>query len=466
MLIGSQQENLIALLCYSEQHAQLIRNSVDIALYGGPYRIIATRIYDYIDRFKKPPKDHLPDLFSDKLEGNSANEKALYEDIIFAIHDTFPGINAEYEMSRLEAFIKRQSLRSIAIDLAKALQRDTDESLEEAEALLNKAKGQQLSVFDPGTRLSDKVKALAFLHGGIQAFPTGIPEFDKRGFGPTRKELLLYVANAKSGKSWFMMHLAKLALMNHLRVCHVTLEMSEERCSQRYLQALFAMSKRREAVTTERLKLDQLGRITGHESAQHMPKLTLADPGIEDTLGKRIDRWGTRVLKNIFIKQFPTRALTVSQLKAYLDNLEATERFTPDILIVDYPDLFKIDKDNFRLGIGQVYQDLRGIAVERNLACLVVSQSHRDAATAKLVGAHNVAEHYGKVADADCIITYSQTEAEQKYGLARLHVAGGRNDEDKISIVITQSYTTGQYVVDSALMVGNYWETLEEKDPC
>ena len=462
MIVGSLQESLLALLAYNEQHCQLIRNAVDISLYGGPYRTVATRIYDYIDRFKKPPGDHLPDLLSDKLEGKNASEADLYTDIVGAIHETHAGINAEYVMSQLETFIKGRNIRSLVVDLAKLAQKDTQEAYDEAEALLAKTNRQQLSIFDPGTRLSDKNRALEFLNGGTVAFPTGISEFDRRGFGPTRQELYLYIANTKTGKTWYLIHLAKIALLNRLKVCHVTLEMSEARCAQRYLQALFAMGKRRETLRTTRLKLDQLGRINGFDDDSITPKLTLDDPSIEKKLMLKMERWGTRILKNIFIKQFPTRTLTVNQLRAYLDNLETTEQFVPDVLVVDYPDLFRIDKHDFRLGLGQVYQDLRGIAVSRNLACVVVSQSNREGGSAKWVGLEHTAEHYGKAQDADCVVTYSQTEAEHKMGLARLHVAAGRNDEDKITVVISQQYGTGQYVIDSALMTGTYFESLEE----
>ena len=111
-------------------------------------------------------------------------------------------------MTTLGTFIKRQSLRSVAVDLAKALQRDTEASLEEAEALISSANTKSLSVFDPGLRLSDKKRALEFLD--IQdSFPTGIPELDKRSFGPTRTRLWLFIGNTKAGKSWALIQLGQ-----------------------------------------------------------------------------------------------------------------------------------------------------------------------------------------------------------------------------------------------------------------
>lgn len=460
MLLGVLQENLLTLLAFDDQHALTIRNTIDISLYGAHHKVIAARIYDYVDRYKKAPKQHVADILQDKLEAENKREASLYVDILTSMHEASETINTEYVMAQLQTFVRRQSLRIVGVDLMKALQRDTEESLDEAEELIGRARTASLKIFDAGTRLSDKEKALAFLDIHDTSFPIGIKELDKRGFGPTRKELWLFVGNTKAGKTWALIQVAKAALMHKLKVLHVTLEMSEARASQRYFQALFAMAKRGEVLRTTKFDLDSLGRIAGFSQHGVKPKLNLEDPAIGTKLEKKIAQWSKRLLQNIIIKEFPTGQLTINQLKAYMDHLAESERFVPDLLIVDYPDLFKLNPDNIRISIDQVYKDLRGLAVEHNIAVAAVSQSHRAAAKAKRVGAENVAEAYSKVAHTDVTITYSQTEAEHALGLARLFVAAGRNDEDKITVVITQQYGMGAFVVDSALMRGTYWENL------
>ena len=460
MLLGALQENLLTLASWDDTRAPIIRGIVGPELYGGHYRIISARIYDYIDKYKKAPKDHLPDILMDKLEGGN-REAELYIETIESISSAREGINASYVMSQLETFIKRQSLRSVAVEFNRALMKDTEESLDEASALMAKANSSTLSVFDPGIRLSDK-RSLAFLDIQEQAFQMGIPELDKRAFGPTRKELWHFIANTKSGKSWMLIQLAKMAALHHLKVCHISLEMSKERCAQRYYQSIFAISKRKETFRNTKFKKDKLGRITGYDDVRVPSSMSFDDPNIRRKLSRRIDRYADRLLSNVVIRDFPTGSLTVRQLEAYLDNLEQTENFVPDLLIVDYPALMKIDKDNYRLGLDECFKDIRGIAGKRNLAAAVVSQSHRAAAKAKLVGAENVGEAYATIAHSDTNITYTQTPQEKKLGLARLFVAGGRNDEDKITVVISQQYGMGSFVVDSSLMIGNYFESIPQ----
>jgi replicative DNA helicase len=459
MLIGSLQENLLTILAFDPERAPIVRAVIDSALFGGPYRLIAARIYDYLDTFKKPPGDHLPDLLSDKLEGRTS-DAGYYTEIIDSLYVSREHINPAYVMTSLETFVKRQSLRTITVDLQKALQRDTEEGIEEAEKLIAGANHVSLKVFDPGTRLSDKKKALAFLELTDDSFPTGIKELDDRGFGPTRKELWLFIGNAKAGKTWALGQLAKSALRHRYRVLHISLEMSEKRASQRYFQSLFAMAKRKDSFEVTRFQRDSLNRISGFDTLKAKPALSMDDPHIRKKLERRIDRWSTRLLDNIIIKEFPSGHLTVLQLRVYLDNLETSEKFVPDLLIVDYPDLLKLDKDNYRLDLDDAFKELRGLAVSRNFALAAVSQSHRSAAKAKQVGVENVAEAYSKIAHSDVVLTYTQTPAENKLGLARLHVAAGRNDKDKFTVVISQAYNTGQFIVDSSLMKGTYWQNL------
>src|SRR5258706_10920584 len=217
MLGGYLQENILCLIAYNDKYAKIIRKSVPLNLWGVPLRIIAAMCYDYIERFNELTNDHLPDIMEDKIKDENA-ESSLYKKIILSIRDTVQSINTDYVISQLELFIKRQSLRSVAVELTKALQRDTEDSLEEAERLISQSRQSQLQLFDPGTRLSDKNKALSFLDFNNDCFPTGIPDLDKRGFGPTRKELWLAIGNLKGGKSFFLSQLGKMAIMNRLKV--------------------------------------------------------------------------------------------------------------------------------------------------------------------------------------------------------------------------------------------------------
>jgi len=454
------QENLLTLASFDDKHALIIRNTVDPGLFGGQYRELAIRVFDFIDKYKKAPKDHLADLLIDKLESDNKREVTFYTDLLISLKDASEHVNPEYIVNQLDTFLKRQALRTVAVDLAKLLQRDTEESLEEADALIQKSRQSALKLFDPGLRLSNTTEALNFLERDRNSFPTGIKELDKRGFGPTRKEMWLFIADTKKGKSWALVHLAKMASTHRLKVLHISLENSRDITAQRYFQTFFAMSKRKEKIRLTKFQQDSLGRITGFDEKHVTPKLSLDDPYIKEKLERKIQQWSSRVFDNIIVKDFPTGMLTMPQLEAYMDNLEQQERFVPDLLVLDYPDLMKIDKENYRLSLDEIYKDVRGVLVKRNIAGAVVTQSNRKGGESKTVGRSNVAEAYSKIAHADTVVTYSQTMAEKQLNLARLTVEAGRNDQDGMTLVISQQYGIGGFALDSTLLTGNYWNSI------
>src|SRR6516162_398271 len=121
MLLGALQENLLVLLAFDATHAPIIRGAVAIELFGGPNRAIAAACYDYLDRYKQPPGDHLPDLLDDKLNGDSMKEAQLFGDILGSMHQLKATINTQFVMNQLDKFINRQTLRSMAVELAKNL---------------------------------------------------------------------------------------------------------------------------------------------------------------------------------------------------------------------------------------------------------------------------------------------------------------------------------------------------------
>ena len=107
------------LLTFDKKNAVLIRNAVDPGLYTGFYREISARIYTYIDRYKEPPETHISDLLDDKINSEKVREAHIYRGLTESIYDMREEINTEYVMNKLEDFVRRQSLRSITVDVSK-----------------------------------------------------------------------------------------------------------------------------------------------------------------------------------------------------------------------------------------------------------------------------------------------------------------------------------------------------------
>lgn len=457
-LSGALQENLLTLLVFSGSYAKLIRHSVTPHLFeSAQFKEIAGRAIDFIDQYQEPIGEHLADALEDILKGDDARKAQSYSRIIDNLFLSKDSVNGEYVISQLTKFVRQQNLKSA---LVRAVEEIEAGNIDAAETALHKGLSSQLLSFDPGTNLRDVDKSLAFLNSVDHGFLTGIAELDKHDICPRPKELFLFIAPPKKGKSWALINCGKWALLQRKKVLHITLEMSEARVSQRYLQSLFSISKRNAMVRTPQFITDH-GRLLDIKY-EEIERLTLDDPGIRAKLTTKINR-KFRQHPPIWIKEFPTGQLTISALNAYLDTLERLHKFIPEMIILDYPDLMEIDGANRRTETGKIVMDLRGIAVERNVAMVAASQGNRESSKAKVITDDMVAEDYSKIATADNVVTYNQTVEERKLGLARLYVTNGRNDEDKFTVLITQSYAIGQFCLDSVMLSSDYWSIVDTK---
>lgn len=460
------QEALLALLALDETPggAKLVSAVVPLRAYDTHYYDVAKACDEYLDRYDKPVGEHLLDII-ERLCEEQPDLASVYKRIYQSLGATYATINREYVLDKARAFARFQNMRrSIGLALTE-LEKETEDGIDQAEAALLRGMDRSQDLFDGGTFLTDKARSLAFLHEDRTAFSTGIPQIDRYGLGPARKRLHTFIALPGRGKSWWLVHLAKQALLGNLKVLFLSFELDEMAVSQRIMQNLFAVPKRKSETLYERVKfeVDELGRFSELDIVEIPKRPSLEHPRIAEYLSKKIDKQLAN-RPQVLVREFAAGELSLRGLEAYLDAVEAHHSFIPDLLVVDYADEMRIPGEDHRLGLGAIYKGLRGIAQKRNIAVATATQAGRSAVHAKLITREHVAEDWSKIARADVVITYSQTQPEYELGLARLYVDKGRTDADRFTTLIAQSYATGQFCMDTAAMVSSYWDHVEEDD--
>ena len=454
-LSGAMAENLLTLLCFDDDKCRIARASVTPQLFeSAVFREIAGHAIGFIDQYGKAIGEHLPDHLEHILNGDDARKARSYKVLVTALFENRDSINPEFVIGQLHKFVRQQTLKSGVIEAVELLEAGR---IDEAEAAIDKARKSQAVAFEPGLNLSDPNATIGLLDDlEEEGFDLGIKPFDDNGVIPRRKELMLFIAPRGRGKSWFCTHVAKMALIQRWSVVVITLEMSEKRYAARFLQSFFSISRRTAEVKVAEFVLDKAGQLMDiiHRSIE---RLSFKDDGFKENLSKKVRREFAK-RKPLVVKQFPTGSLTIEMLEAYLENLEQHEGFTPDCIVVDYPDLMKHDAKNKRIEVGQLLERIRGIGVKRNAAVVAVSQGNRESEKAITVTGDMAAEDISKLATADTCITYSQTRAEKKLGLARLLAEKSRNDKDKFSVLVTQSYEIGQFALDAMMLHEDYWD--------
>lgn len=460
-LSGAMQENVLTLLCFDDARSKLIRHAVQANTFESTvFRDIASQAIGFIDQYGSSIGEHLPDTLEHVLKGDDARKATIYKKTLENLFLAKESINGDYVLQQLHKFVRQQNMKSAIL---KAVEYIEDGKVDDAEVALETGLKSQIVTFEPGTALGKPDESLRFLDNvDNSGFFSNITQLDEADCMARRKELLMLLAPRGRGKSWFLVHMAKMAMLQRARVVIFSLEMSEERYAQRLLQSLWSVSKRDPQVRVPVLNKDGDGFLSSVDH-EELVRQTLTDPNIRPYLAQKIRREFKR-RPPLFIKEFATGSLTINMMEAYLEGLERFHKFIPDMIIVDYPDLMDLDSKNLRVETGRMYAALRGMAVKRNAAMVVASQGNRESESARTVTGGMASEDISKLAIVDTCITYSQTPAEKQLGLARLLVEKNRNDTDKFQVLISQAYQMGQFCLDSVRMGGDYWDLVEPSD--
>ena len=459
-LSGALQENILVLLCFDDVNGKMIRAALTPQLFeSSVFKEIAGHAIDFIDQYGETIKDHLPDHLESILKGDDARKASTYKKLIDNLYLSKDSVNGEYVISQLHKFVRQQKLKDAVIKAVEALE---DGRIDQAEVELQKGLNSQSIAFEGGLNLGSADDVIGILdQPEEEGFDLGIEELDRHGIIPRRKEMMLFMAPRGRGKSWFITHVTKQALLQRWSAVIITLEMSEKRYAARMLQSFFSISRREAEVKVTRLITDKQGNLQDLIQ-EKIERMTMNDANIRQVISSRAKREFNR-RPPVRIKEFATRSLDVAGIKAYLEGLERFEKFTPDLICVDYPDLMAIDPKNLRIELGKVLEDIRGIGVARNAAVVVVSQGNRESEKATLVTGDMAAEDISKIATSDVVLTYSQTPAEKSLNLARLFVEKARNEESKMQVLISQAYAIGQFCLDSSPIHSDYWDFMEDR---
>jgi hypothetical protein len=438
------------------------------------HRTIATRVMAYWDQHERAPGPaHTPDLVADILEDPENRRADAYRSVLnnmLALHDD-KQLNPQYVIDQLQTFLRLQQAKHLIIESADKLTEKQQLALPEVQQ-----KWANFLRSDPNPPLDDAVRlgdidsfVREFEHYNRREFTSGIPLLDHHYVVPTRGLLSLLLGTVSSGKSWYLVHLGRRALMQAQKVLHVTLELPTREVRARYHQNFCAVAKYQSYLTTPITTLtttpgmpDGHKHLTGFGHDQLTAKFCLQDAGLGSKL-KNFHRTRLAMLNNLVIKQFPAQTLTVPQLHGYLDQLQLTHGFVPDLLLVDYLGLLKTGSDNHRIDLGRQVVELRGLASARNLAVVSVHQLNREAQKLKTVTSEHVAEDFSMIATADYVLVLNRSKLEQPHKLARLWVEKAREGEAHFGVVLAQNYQHGQFVVNSAPLgdADRYWRMVE-----
>lgn len=454
------QENLITLLCYNDKEGKIVSNVINIELMEGDYRMIAERAVDYWRKYKAPPGDHTADMFGDILGDKHNRRGNTIRRLLRNMISLSENLNTKYVMDQLRDHHRVQRFKSAIVESAEKINNIQQMALPEIEELWDKLLRTREVDFHAGMRLNDIGPVLARLHMLQAEYRTGVKELDRRHFVPQRGKLLLFGGAAGRGKTWFLVNCGKHAIMDRKKVVHLTGEIDEEEVLGRYYQAIFSVAQRREPIEITEFERD-LEDFTGLTRNDYKPQFALEDDLAPLELEQHMASFGKKS-ENLVVKRFKPNEWTVGHIRAYLDTLEQTEGFVPDMVIVDYLGLLKKDIKNVRGSMSMNCEDLRALMIDRNCAGVTAHQLSKAGELAVMAKGVHLAEDWSIMGTCDAVVTYSCTDLEFEHGLGRLFVSKNRSAKDRYQLVITQSYAVGQFCLDSMYMHRDYKQAFED----
>lgn len=226
-----------------------------------------------------------------------------------------------------------------------------------------------------------------FFNSDIPKIPCDLDYFNRvMHGGVARKTLNLIGAGVNVGKTLHLCHLACAYALAGYKVVYFSLEMAQEEIAKR--------------LDANLLDLD-INTIKGMQKTDW------------DT---KINRIKKRAKGNIIVKEYPTRAASVIQFKAFLRELKIKKNFIPDVIMIDYIGICA--SSTLKLGgtintntyQGSIGAEIRALAKEYNVAIWSAQQLNRDGFTSSDPDLNNTADSWDLAGIADFYIMVTQSE--------------------------------------------------------
>jgi len=369
----------------------------------------------YFVEFNKPITF---DVF--KVKVNDVSNDVLSVTIIEALKEIFCHLESndlEFVESKSLDFFKNQTLKNAIIESVDILEQNGDfENIKKViDTALNAGTERNIG-HEYFEMLDERYEDMA-----RDTIPTTWEVIDglMQG-GLAAGELGVVVAPAGVGKTWVLAALGAAAVQQDKTVIHYSLELNEAYVGLRYDSVLTGIANQN---------------LTFHKDEVENKIKTV--PG------------------ELIIKYFPTKAASVHTLASHIQRTKMLQRDV-DMVIVDYADVLR-DAGNakeVRHQLGNIYEDLRGLAGELQVPIWTASQANRSSLDEDVIEAQKISESYIKIMTADFVMSLSRKMEDKIGNTGRFHIIKNRFGPDGLTYPSKVNTNTGHIEIFESASVG------------
>jgi replicative DNA helicase len=294
----------------------------------------------------------------------------------------------DWLLESTESFCQERAVYNAVMDSISILDgKDKNRTKNSIPEILSEALGVSFDSHIGHDFIDDFADRYDYYHRVEEKLPFDLELMNKitRG-GLSRKSLNIILAGTGVGKTLAMCHFAAANLAMGKNVLYITMEMAEEKIAERIDANLLNIAS---------------------EDLQKLPR---------DLYENKIARLKAKTTGKLIIKEYPTASAHAGHFRHVLNELNLKRNFVPDIIYIDYLNIccssrVKAGSNvNSYTYIKSIAEELRGLAVERNLPIVSATQTTRSGYSNSDPGLEDTSESFGLPATADFMIALIRSE--------------------------------------------------------
>jgi archaellum biogenesis ATPase FlaH len=390
----SIEKTILSNLVYNEAYGRKVIPFLKDEYFSDvPIRTVYQLIDAYVKQYNAfPSKEALAIDLSNRV-GTPENVFKSSKDIVESLSfdkDT----QVEWLVTQTEKFCQEKAVYNAIMSSIQILDdRDGKISKGAIPQILSDALGVSFDTNIGHDFIEDADARYEFYHTKENRIPFDLDYLNKiTGGGLPNKTLNIILAGTGVGKSLMMCHMAAANLMIGKNVLYITMEMAEERISERVDANLLDVP------------LDQLKVI---------PK---------DIYEKKMDKIRKKTQGKLIVKEYPTASVGSANFRHLLNELKLKKKFVPDIIYIDYLNICTSSRikhgaqvNSYTL-IKAIAEELRGLAVEFNVPVVSATQTTRSGYSSSDLELGDTSESFGLPATADFMFGISTSEKLDELG--------------------------------------------------
>jgi replicative DNA helicase len=357
-------------------------------------RLLVTKIKEYMEKYNVPPSK---DALYIELENTDSLSEADYSNTVSQVEQLKQDgdVNEQWLIDKTEQFCQEKAVYNAIMESIHIIDgKNKNKTKQAIPQVLSEALAVSFDNHIGHDFIEDYQQRFDFYHHKEERIPFDLDYMNRitKG-GLPRKSLNIILAGTGVGKSLAMCHFAASNMMEGKNVLYITMEMAEEKIAERIDANLL------------NVKVDEL---------VNLPK---------DMYDKKISDLRQRTPGRLIIKEYPTASAHSGHFRHLINELKIKRNFTPDIIYIDYLNICSSSRTkaiggtiNSYTYIKAIAEELRGLAVEKNVPIVSATQTTRSGFSNSDLGLEDTSESFGLPATADFMFAIINSDEMEQLG--------------------------------------------------